>query len=212
VRRAALARGSPGGYSMLWCGVFTEGVIMAEQQSRGHFWIYVWLGVSMLLNLSGMASIIDGFVTWTNFFGNFIDVYRAVIRQPLAWVGQFIWLGPIPGWVFDVYVICAALFLAFNIVWYRETGKTYFAALHDTFLQQGLGKVKFWTLGLTAFLVIPVVTPLVLLVIASGLFASMEEKSESRQFVKAVLLNFLLLLATFTLLLFINWQIRQHGG
>jgi hypothetical protein len=62
----------------------------------------------MLLNLSGMASIIDGFVTWANFFRNFIDVYRAVIRQPLAWIGQLLWpFGPIPGWVLDVFVIWA---------------------------------------------------------------------------------------------------------
>lgn len=170
-----------------------------EQEKRGGFWTYVWLGISGAMNLSGMASIVDGFVTWANFFRNIIDVYRVTIREPLAWIGHFIWpFGPIPGWVFDVVVIWAALVLAVNIWWHREVGGTVFGAIRDDFRERDFGEAL-EKLAELIFL------PLVLLLY------QFSESVDKRREVRKVLLNFLFLIATFTLLLFINWQIRQHG-
>jgi hypothetical protein len=54
---------------------------MPEQNKRD-FWLYVGLVISGLLNLTGLASIVDGLVTWAHFFRDIIDVYRTVIREP----------------------------------------------------------------------------------------------------------------------------------
>ncbi len=171
-----------------------------RQASRG-FWIYVWLGVSGLLNLSGMASLVDGFVTWANFFRNIIDVYRATIREPLAWIGHQIWpFGPIPGWVFDVVVFWAALLLAVNIWLYIEDGKTVFGWMREC-SREFEDKVFFLLLAILGFVSLPFF----------GIFWAFEDDDDGR-FVKGVFLNFLLLVAAFMLILFINWQIRQHGG
>ena len=165
---------------------------------RGGFWIYIWLGVSVMLNLSGMASIVDGFVTWANFFRNIIDVYRATIREPLAWIGNLIWpFGPIPGWVFDVFVIWAALVLALNIWGYRIAGNTVFGGIRDDFRKSGISEVL-------KDLAILIILPLFLLLL---LFSD----DEGRRGLRDILLNFLFLIATFIMILFINWQIRQHG-
>ena len=97
---------------------------MPEQSNRD-FWLYVGLVISGLLNLTGMASIVDGLVTWAHFFREIIDVYRTVIREPLAYVGNHIWpFGHIPHWVFDVFVLWSALFLAKNIYKYADHGET----------------------------------------------------------------------------------------
>ena len=45
--------------------------------------VYLWLALSLLLNVSGIASIVDGFVHWASFFKDFLDIYRAWIREPL---------------------------------------------------------------------------------------------------------------------------------
>lgn len=36
------------------------------------------------MNLSGLASILNDFVTWGQFFRKFIDTYRWAIRDPLT--------------------------------------------------------------------------------------------------------------------------------
>jgi hypothetical protein len=190
-----LAAGLPLGFD----GTFTVAGIMAEQ-ARGNFWIYVWLGISGLLNLSGMASIVDGFVTWAKFFHDIIDVYRSVIRQPLAWIGHLIWpFSPIPAWVFDVFVIWAAFILATNIWYYKENEATLLKQIREDFRDGGFKK------GVWGVIVI-ILLPLLIII-------SIFLHPEFRYGIYKTLLNFLLIFATFTLLLFINWQIlRIYGG
>jgi hypothetical protein len=187
--------------------VFKEGLGMAEQERRGNFWIYVWLGISGLMNLSGMASIADGFVTWAKFFHDIIDVYRATVQQSLAWIGHIIWpFGPLPGWVFDVFVIWAAILLAANIQMYRDGGTTLFQDIYKLFREDGI-------LAAAIGVILLIFLPLLLVLVATGWTAGdREQEIAFRGAMRDILLNFLLLMATFTLLLFINWQIRQHGG
>lgn len=89
--------------------------MLGQERQRGP-WIYVWFCIALLLSVSGMASIVDGFVVWVKFFRNVIDVYRATIREPLANVERLIWSsGSIPDWAFDVFVVGAGMLLAFRL-------------------------------------------------------------------------------------------------
>ena len=86
-----------------------------------------------------MASIVDGLVTWAHFFRDIIDVYRTVIREPLAYVGNHLWpFGHIPHWAFDVFVLWFALFFAANIFSYGEEGRTILEGTRESYRDGGL--------------------------------------------------------------------------
>jgi hypothetical protein len=59
------------------------GVAMQKEDNKQLF--YLWFALSLLLNVSGIASIVDGFVHWAYFFRDFLDLYRHWIREPLSW-------------------------------------------------------------------------------------------------------------------------------
>ncbi len=189
---------------------------MAEQVQRS-VWIYVWFGVSALLNLSGMASIADGFVTWAKFFHDIIDVYRAVIRQPLAWIGHLIWpFGPIPVWVFDIVVFWSGLFLAVNVSLYKTSGKTFFSIWSDIpVLMRSIPidtPAEKWIFAFSVILttlMTAVIMPALMMYLCYWLFMGLFNPDHRRETLDT-LLNFLFFIAIFILLLFINWQVRQH--
>ena len=86
-----------------------------------------WLALSVLLNLTGIASIVDGLVQWAAFFQNIIEFYRTTIRAPIAGLVAVVWPAgwpPIPGWCFDVLIIWSAFFLAKNIANMKTFGRT----------------------------------------------------------------------------------------
>ena len=177
---------------------------MPEQNNRD-FWLYVGLAISGLLNLTGMASIVDGLVTWAHFFREIIDVYRTVIREPLAYVGNHIWpFGHIPHWAFDVFVLWSALFLATNIFAQRAEGQTLFGLIRSFYREDGLIKASIAAILFTIFLPISLIT-MFLGVAAEGA----SEKAEHRRGAIDVVQNFLLILALFVVILFINWQLKK---
>ncbi|MFA5900958.1 MAG: hypothetical protein WC829_17805 [Hyphomicrobium sp.] len=86
-----------------------------------------WLLLSVLLNVTGIASIVDGFVRWAGFFQNIIAFYRATVRAPFADLVAMVWPAgwpPIPGWCFDVLIVWSAFFLAKNIANAKVFGQT----------------------------------------------------------------------------------------
>jgi hypothetical protein len=176
-----------------------------KDKKPDNFWLYVWLGISGLLNISGMASIVDGFVTWAKFFREFIDAYRWAIRDPLAHLGNAIWpFGHIPGWVFDVFVLWSALFLALNIFVYREEGKLIFGVVRDEVGDFGQALVS--ALAFSIFL------PLTLCVFRLGLLAGDdEERGWYRDMALGIAKNFVLILGLFILILLVNWQLKKLG-
>ncbi len=177
---------------------------MPEQNNRD-FWLYVGLVISGLLNLTGLASIVDGLVTWSHFFREIIDVYRTVIREPLAYVGNHLWpFGHIPHWAFDVFVLWSALFLAMNIYFYRKSGETAFQFVHETYRNDGLIKA----LGLA--IVLPMVLPIGLIPMFLGEgVPDASGKAKARRGAIDILQNFLLILGLFVVILFINWQLKK---
>jgi hypothetical protein len=167
-----------------------------KEPKRDNFWLYVWLGISGLLNISGMASIVDGFVTWAKFFREFIDAYRWAIRDPLAYAGNAIWpFGHIPGWVFDVFVLWSALFLAYNIFLYIKYRRTAFSNVRIAY-QEAFSEAALVAVFSTILL------PILLLIGSSG---PPSEREDVRKIVK----NFAFILGLFILMLLINWQLKR---
>ena len=81
-------------------------------------YLYVVLFFSILLNLTGLASIVDGVVVWANFIKDFIEQYQIYVRGSLAEVFRFIWPAdwPFPpNWFFDLIIVWSSFYAAFRV-------------------------------------------------------------------------------------------------
>ena len=99
----------------------------ATVQPTGWPLSYFWLTLSILLNLTGIASIVDGMVEWAGFFQNIVELYRETVRAPLAELVATVWPAgwpQIPGWCFDILIIWSAFFIAKNIANTRIFGRS----------------------------------------------------------------------------------------
>jgi predicted anti-sigma-YlaC factor YlaD len=74
-----------------------------------HPFAATWILVSFICSIGGLMGIVEGWVRWHDFLANnFLDYYKALIRQPLAWAVNLVWPATwptIPGWIFDVMVL-----------------------------------------------------------------------------------------------------------
>ncbi len=167
----------------------------SNEKKPGAAWLYAGLGVSGLLNIASMASVVDGFVTWATFFREFIGAYRWAIRDPLAYAGNAIWpFGGIPGWIFDVFVLWASLFMTLNILWLRATGKMVFSEIRAIYRDDGFGAASLVALNLILF-------PIMLVA------AYMDGRAGAGT--RSVLRNFAYILGLFILILLVNWQLNK---
>jgi hypothetical protein len=165
-----------------------------KDKKPGSFSLYIWLGISGFLTISSMASIVDGFVTWATVFREFVDAYRWAIRDPLAHLGAAIWpFGDIPGWVFDVFVLWASLFMTFNLVW-RSHGQLVFREVRGVYRENGFGLASLVALNLILF-------PIMLVA------AYLDGRAGAGT--RGVLRNFARILGLFILILLVNWQLKK---
>lgn len=106
---------------------------MEDKHLLGPFF-YLWFALSILLNISGIASIVDGFVHWANFFKDFLDTYRAWIREPLVGCPARLafMVAQDPPWVFDWLIICAAFFFGLNATFVRHGNRSAFSEMFDS--------------------------------------------------------------------------------
>ena len=173
--------------------------------------LLTWLGLSVALNVTGMASLVEGVVTWADFIGQIIAVYRAVIREPMQWIAQLIWPTSwprIPAAAFDLIVVWSCLFLSANIAVYRAAG---IFLLSDAFAR--IRGVR----SLFQFLLVATVTfaatPLEILRL---LFTPNEYRYNPlfpyrREMTYSILYSVLFVIGVFVLVLFINYQIKRIG-
>jgi hypothetical protein len=163
--------------------------------------LYLWLALSLLINVSGIASIADGFVHWANFFQDFLQIYHEMIRDPLSWAAHRVWppgWPRIPPWIFDLLVVWSGVFLATNIENIRNTGQTVFGDVFSSLgLIMGIPVIAF------IFFFCPVLLPL------RYVFPRNESRVRDRRAALEALLYFFLLFATVVILAFLNWQL-QH--
>jgi hypothetical protein len=158
---------------------------------------YGWLALSLLINVSGIGSIVDGFVHWAGFFRDSLDIYRHLIREPLSWTVNLVWppsWWKIPPWVFDLFVIWSAFFLASNIAVMRESGQT----IVQRELHIGHG-------ALFRLIIFFLLMPWVICMIS---FSRDDNGKSSRQ----ILIYVLLLIAVVIVLAFLNWQFQHIGA
>jgi hypothetical protein len=182
------------------------GAIVTEPQSeskkRRDIFIYLWLVLSLLLNISGIASIVDGFVQWTSFLKDLLSMYQAWIREPISWVVHLVWPSwwpKIPAWALDVFIVWSGLFLAININNVRVYGESYWkSAVDSEGILKGTAGVVFF------FLFAPVIYPTVA---ALGHDEDRREREEARQ----VLRYYIFLVAMIIVLMFLNWQLKKAG-
>jgi hypothetical protein len=84
---------------------------------------YTWLALTIVLTLTGLASIVEGFIIWADFFARIIDVYKATLRGPIANIVYLFWPSEwprIPKPIFDIIIIWTAFFTALRVFWARE--------------------------------------------------------------------------------------------
>ena len=103
-----------------------------------------------------------------------------------------------------MFVLWSALFLASNIFQYKDVGQTLFGTLQSVYREGGLISAFATAIAFTIFL------PIILIATFFGLFADdASEKADHRRQIKDILQNFLLILAVFVVILFINWQLKK---
>jgi hypothetical protein len=178
------------------------GGAMAEAKEANQWgpFLYFWFALSLLLNISGISSIVDGFVHWVGFFRDALDIYRGWIREPLSLVAHLVWpLGwpKIPGWVFDLFVILSTFFLAGNIVSYQVGGHSLVAdATKKNGVIVGIFTVVVWYFFL----------PLL------GLLFLLLEPNDAvgRRSAVKFYAYFFLIIAIVIVLAFLNWQFQHR--
>jgi hypothetical protein len=162
--------------------------------------LYLWLALSMLLNVAGVASIVDGLVHWAIFFKDFLNIYRVWIRGPISWAAHIIWPASwpkIPTWGYDLLVIWSAVFLAANICWLKRFGKTTISYLID---RHGIPAGILRTV--VAFVTFP-------FFLAKGLTAPSD--ATEKRLATQTSVYFLILISAVIVLAFLNWQLRHLG-
>jgi len=82
---------------------------MSEPRRKTDVFVMLWLVMSTLMNISGMASVVDGLVTWRVFFKDLVVTYREWVREPVA--AAFNWIGvSLPHWLTDAFVLYGGLY------------------------------------------------------------------------------------------------------
>lgn len=171
--------------------------------------LVAWLLISVALNVTGLASLVDGAVVWVKFFQQFIDQYRVLVRNPLQAAFHFVWPSSwptVPGWAFDLLVVWASVFVGTNIAFYRATGGT---ILGDAWRRvSGIGSfLIFLMISLMMFLSVPFGT-LSLIVRPQNYKKNILFPDRPRA-VRSVAYAIGAVFAAFILILFVNFQIKR---
>jgi hypothetical protein len=197
---------------------------------------YIWIGMTIILTVTGLASIVDGVVVWADFIAQILQVYKSTLRDPLAQAINMLWptgWPRVPKSFFDFAIVWSSFFSGLRLFWSRE-GRW----LRDS---RGRAKISWWT----AFVLGPFVGSYYAIKFghflnseadAIELEARLHESGKerlselgidalrkrreavnyAREEVRAALLNlaryYLLIASAFVLLLFINFQVAVLGG
>lgn len=142
----------------------------------------IQLGLTSALTLLGLSNVVDdafdGLIVWYSFMGDIVNVYSLVTQQIVSWLfGWWLWF-EFPAWIIDCLVILACLSLALRI------------------FQAGGSDKNNKPIGLFSFVFIVIYMQL----LAPG-------SDETKGLVFGYLKYCFYVIASFVVLLFINWQL-----
>jgi hypothetical protein len=187
------------------------------ERTENHFgpFLYVWLAVSTLLNVSGMASIVEGLVIWTDFLKQAIDLYRVWIRDPISWTVHLVWPAwwpKIPAWVFDWACVSAGFLLAVNVFNVEAHGRTLLGTMISRARDPHRNVIapKEALVGVLGFALLLVLGPLMVpaYAIVSRLSGNQMDKAEWRD-ARRTYVYWVMIIAIVVLLIFLNWQLKR---
>jgi hypothetical protein len=168
-----------------------------------------WLALSVVLNVIGMASLVDGVVVWADFIRHIIGIYREVVHEPLRLAIGLVWPAgwpPIPRTAIDLLVMWSCVFLSVNLALYRETGKTALSAAAERV--RGVGSFAvFLLISALMFITLPLGTVRHLL--TPSRYRYNPYFPERHRATRAILLSLSFVLGLFILVLFLNYQVRR---
>jgi hypothetical protein len=170
--------------------------------------LYLWFALSVLVNVSGIGSIVDGLVHWVGFFREAVDIYRAWIREPLSFAVNLMWPSRwprIPGWAFDLFVVWSTFFLAANIAFYRHTGKTLVA----TTIRKA-GVIGGYLIAVALFLGAPIIVLIDIFRSDKIMIRGESIDGAIRRESIEIVIYFFLIIAIVVVFAFLNWQLQHR--
>jgi hypothetical protein len=80
--------------------------------------LVIYLALSALLNVLGLASIVEGLITWTGFLAEAINIYHQMLRDPILRSVIYFWPAAwpkVPSWVIDLFIIQSSFFISYRL-------------------------------------------------------------------------------------------------
>lgn len=102
---------------------------------------HVWLGLSIFLNILGIAGIAEDILKWRSFLANLFSYYRRYVTEPIynffsAILPDFLQF-PLPYAVSDLLVLMAGFFAAANFYTIQTEGESVIKRVWKTHCHEG---------------------------------------------------------------------------
>ena len=91
---------------------------MSGWQSIPKPFLVIYLAMSAILNVLGLASIVEGAVTWAGFLAEAINIYHQFLRDPILNALMYFWptaWPKLPHWVIDLVIIQSSFFISYRL-------------------------------------------------------------------------------------------------
>jgi hypothetical protein len=91
---------------------------MSGWQSIPKPYLVVYLALSAILNFLGIASIVEGIVTWAGFLEDAVNVYHQFLRDPILRTVMHFWPAAwpkVPSWTIDLLIIQSSFFISYRL-------------------------------------------------------------------------------------------------
>ncbi len=87
-------------------------------------YLIIYLVLSAILNILGIASLVEDAISWAGFAARIVATYRAYLREPILQIVVLFWphnWAKIPGWVIDILIIQSSFFISYRLFMAFET-------------------------------------------------------------------------------------------
>lgn len=91
---------------------------MSGWQSIPKPYLVVYLALSALLNVLGLASIVEDVFKWAGFLAEATNIYHQFLRDPILKAVMYFWPAAwprIPSWAIDLFIIQSSFFISYRL-------------------------------------------------------------------------------------------------